>query len=210
MNAIDTQLELQWKVSSKDAKLINKLILVENELNWDHMIENSPEVIMEHINNYGWLILKTLGDFIWTIKLEKLEKDWITLFEKWGLIIRNEYREQGYAKLLQQNLHHFHDDNPIYSVTNVDAVKHMNSSIWNIEFSKSEIRNDILRIIEIPGKLLDDDVVFFNKKALELYDIEKNNNWIDLLWAIEERWWLKDWDSIFLNQAAIDLLNKNN
>jgi hypothetical protein len=51
----------------------------------------------------------------------------------------------------------------------------MNLELGNIEFTKSEIRNDILKLIEIPGKLLDDDVVFFNQKAIELYDIKKRS-----------------------------------
>lgn len=173
MNTLDTQLELQNFATDKDARLINKLISDENKLNWDHMLLNSPEIIQKHIDIYGWFVLKTLWDFVWTIKLEKVEKDGLILYEKWWLIVRNEYRNEWYARFLQKCLHHFYDHQPIYSVTNVETVKNMNLDLWNIEFTKNEISNEILSIIEIPGTLLDDDVIFFNKTAINLYDIKK-------------------------------------
>jgi len=137
------------------------------------MLSNLPSVIQEHIWKYGWFVLKTLWDFVGTIKLEKIEDKWIILYEKWWLIVRNEYRNEWHGTFLQKSLHHYYDDKPIYSVTNVETVKKMNLDLWNIEFKKNEISTELLSIIEIPGALLDDDVVFFNKTAINLYDIKK-------------------------------------
>jgi GNAT superfamily N-acetyltransferase len=135
------------------------------------MLENSAEVIEEHVKKYWWLILKTLWDFVWMIKLEKVELWKNILYEKWWLIIRPEYRNMWYATLLQILLTELYNDKPIYSVTNVDTVKNMNLKLWNVLFFKNKIKTDILSLIEKPWKLLEEDVVFFNKTALDLYDL---------------------------------------
>ena len=52
---------------------------------------------------------------------------------------------------------------PIYSVTNVEAVKKINKSLGQHEYTAADIPKQILDIIETAGKLLENDVIYSNE-----------------------------------------------
>jgi hypothetical protein len=59
---------------------------------------------------------------------------------------------------------------PMYSITNVSAVKKINTHLKQTKYTKEELPKEILSILEQPAPLLDDDVVYVNTTLKELLE----------------------------------------
>lgn len=92
-----------------------------------------------------------------------VEKWGTTLYEHGSLFVKPEYRKQWIGHALIENILKTHATLPMYAVTNVFAVKKSNEELGQHKYTKEMIAKEILEILESPGALLDNDVVYCNE-----------------------------------------------
>ena len=127
------------------------------------MLEYTAEELFHEITSGSCCGIKDYDMLIWFIKLTPIQKDWLIVFERGSLFIHKEYRNKGLWKHLVETMLNDNKTLPIYSVTNVEAVKKINKSLGQHEYTAADIPKQILDIIETAGKLLENDVIYSNE-----------------------------------------------
>lgn len=150
-------------VTREDCQLIAWWIAEENHHHGKHMLEKTPEELFIQAKEYWCCIIKNNNKPLWCIFLMAIEEWWMTLYERWSLFIKPEYRKQGLSYILIQNILDIYKDIPMYSITNVPAVKKNSMKLHQHEYSKNTIPQDILAILEWPWALLDNDIIYCNE-----------------------------------------------
>ena len=165
-----SNLELDNKILYDEAKIISLWIQQENKEQWYHMINKDPDTIMVECTKNGCCVVRESWKIVWFMNLTLIMNDWIILLEAWSLIVDKIYRWKWIWHLLEEKLFKKNSYKNIFVVTNVDKVKVINESLWNVALRREEIHEEILNIIELNWKLLYNDVVYFNKKLLDLHN----------------------------------------
>ncbi len=150
-------------ISLADCQNVAKWIKEENSENWKHMIEKTADELYAQINKYWWCGIKVWDNLIWFICIMTLTKDWLTLFEPWSLFVKKEYRNKWRWQKMKWILLEKHSKLPMYSITNVEAVKKINKHLGQYEYTKKDIQEQILQVIETAWKLLEDDMIYGNE-----------------------------------------------
>jgi len=150
-------------ISLTDCETLVQWIKEENEMHGHHMLEPDAQELWEEANAYGCCCIKHQDILIWFIKLMPVQKDGLILFERWSLFIKPWYRNQWLWKHLVATILNKQNHLPVYSVTNVPAVHHINQSLWQYQYTTTDIPQQILDTIETAGKLLDDDMIYANE-----------------------------------------------
>lgn len=127
------------------------------------MIEFTPEKLLETANTHGCCAIKTNDQLIGFIKLMPTQKNETTLLEWGSICIEESYRKQGLGKILIETILDIYKDKPIYSVSNVEIIQKINQSLWQHKYTPATVPKKILNIIEIPGKLLNNDIIYTNE-----------------------------------------------
>jgi len=161
-----------YDVSLSDCEIISEWIKDENKKNGNHMIEKNKLELYEQVKEYWWCTLKIWDKLVWFICIMWVDKNWLTLFEPWSLFIKKEHRNKWLWQKMKDIILKKYPNIPMYSVTNVDAVKKINKNLLQHEYKKQNLKKELLEIIEIPWKLLDDDFVYWN----ELFNILNQKN----------------------------------
>lgn len=151
------------QVSLADCETIVHWIQEENKLHGHHMLEYTAKQLFQEANTHGCHCIKHHNKPIWFIKLMPVHKDGLTLFEWGSIFIQEQYRKQWLAQHLVQGILTQNPDLPIYSITNVLAVKKINQALWQYEYLATTTPKQILDVIESAGKLLDNDIMYSNE-----------------------------------------------
>lgn len=93
----------------------------------------------------------------------EVEHGGITLYERGSLFIHPAHRGKKLSFTLIEHMLKLYSHLPMYSVTNVAAVKKNNNKLSQHQYTKDIIPQDILAVFETPAPLLDDDVVYCNE-----------------------------------------------
>lgn len=161
-------IKLIYNISDEYCNKISKLIKEENEENWKHMIEKTPEEIHNQIINNSWVIAKNNDDIIWFISQEKVSD----LNEIWSLIVDKRFRWCWLSEKLIRKIEENNRDTPSYLVSNSPyAIKNILAVSELKELERAIIEKSILSKIESVWKLLDNDKIFWNNNFIKL-----NNN----------------------------------
>lgn len=149
-------------ITLDDIIAISEWITEENKKS-PHMIQDTPQSILECVHRYGWIVAKTiewrLAGFI---KLSSLDED-MQIYEGWSLFVMPIYRGRWIGEILMKSLVEKYRHLSLLSVTNVPAVIHINSEhSEQLEIVCTDIPRRLMKIIEWPQALLSDDKVFVN------------------------------------------------
>lgn len=172
-------LDLDLNVSFDDCKIWSNLIKIENSENEEHpnhMLSKTPETLYNWAKESWVVVLRKDWKPVWFIGLMKLDLHWITLFERGSLILEKEYRNKKLWKLLIDSILRMYPNLPIYSITTEKPVMLVNTEFWLTKYLKNDLPSSVLAVIEWIEPLLEDDVIFWNKKFDELVLNEKNND----------------------------------
>jgi GNAT superfamily N-acetyltransferase len=126
------------------------------------MIEKDALELYKEIYMYWWCAIKIEDKLVGFICIMAVKQKGIVLFEPGSLFVKKEYRNKWLWQKLKAALLQKYPTLPMYSVTNVEAVKKINKHLWQHEYTKETIQKELLEIIEIPWKLLVDDVIYCN------------------------------------------------
>ncbi len=110
-------------ISLHDCTIIVQRIHEENKIHGHHMLEYTAEELFHEISIGSYSGIKDNDMLIWCIKLTPVQKNWLIVFERGSLFIHKDYRNQGLWKHLVESILNDNKTLPIYSVTNVEAVK---------------------------------------------------------------------------------------
>lgn len=136
-------LELTSDLSLDEAKIIARGISSES----DHMIPKMPEKILEEFNECGGIAARISGNIAGIIKLSVLDAE-KEIYERGSLFVLPEYRQHGIGRTLIYEINEKFRHLALLSVTNVPAVKKVNSSDQNQLFADRETLGNLLPIIE--------------------------------------------------------------
>ena len=150
------------EISLADCIQVAHWIQQENSEHGKHMLEKHPQELYKQVTTNGWCAIKIGNELIWFICIMAVHQGGITLFEPGSLFVQKAYRHQWLWQKMKEELLKKHPHLPMYSVTNVEAVKKINKYLHQYEYTKQTIQHNILEIIELPGKLLEDDVIYCN------------------------------------------------
>lgn len=151
------------KVSLDECKIITQRIKEENKIHTPHMIEITAEELLEVANTQGCCAIKNNEELVGFIKVLSVEENEFLLLERWSVIVKEEYRNQWWARYLVKTVLETHKTTPMYSVTNVEAIQKITQLFWQQKYLASEIPKQILEIMEKPGKLLQNDTIYANE-----------------------------------------------
>lgn len=158
------QYNMKYKISLDSCKIIESRIKQENQEKGKHMLEKSAEELFDEANNNGCVIIEINSQIVGFITMINLSMDGTSIFERWSLFVKKEYRKMGIGYLLvKEMLEKYGKDHAMYCVTNVEAAKKINQNLWQHKYKKTDIPLQILKIIEIPWKLLKNDELYCNQ-----------------------------------------------
>lgn len=150
-------------ITLEECQAIQQRVLEENKKNGKHMLEKSAEELFIQAEEFWCCIVKHWNELIWCVFLMGVEKWWITLYEWGSLFVKPWYRKQWIGQTLIEYMLKAHPTLPLYSVTNVLAVKKSNEELGQHKYTKEMIAKEILEMLESPVALLDNDVVYCNE-----------------------------------------------
>lgn len=160
-----------YNISSDDAIKVSTWINEENKLK-KHMLEKNPADLIKQINNFGWVIAQNLNDEIcWFMCLNKTKLqliNGITLYERWSLIVHENFRWLWLWNLLRNKLLIENKDKWIFTVTNVPLVIQSNIKIEQHMIRPDELKKQapgLYKVIEEEWSFLEDDIVFVNERV---------------------------------------------
>lgn len=160
--------KISQDITSDESEIVSNWIKEENKIR-KHMDEKSPEQIMNLVNSWFWYIARINWEMVWCVCLtEIILSNWQKIYEAWSLISSPYKRWFWIGKILAKEV--FLDtEKVIYSVTEVDSVKHIYEKIlWLNKFPRDNIKDEILSMIEWVIPLLTTDEIYWNNKFLEI------------------------------------------
>jgi len=135
------------------------------------MLEKTVEEIYTYANTHGCCTIKYNDKIVWFIDVMPVTEWSITLYERGSLFVHPDHRKKWLWSLLIQNMLSHKQHVPMYSITNVSAVKKINTHLKQTKYTKEELPKAILSILEQPAPLLNDDVVYVNATLKELLEL---------------------------------------
>ena len=161
--------EIVTKISLDEAKIISNWIIEENKIK-KHMIEKTPEQIMQEINSWLWVVAKINSEIVWSMSMIKITlPNKKVMYEAGSLITSPEKRGHWIAKILSKEIFLQNMDKAVYSITEVKWVMHIYNDILRLNnFSKFNLNTEVLAEIESIWALLETDIIYWNKNFLEL------------------------------------------
>ena len=160
-------IEIIDNISLEQAKEIQKWIIEENQEH-KHMIEKSVEQIKNEINSWLWFVALINWELSWCITMIKMQTvSWIEIFEVWSLIISKNKRWLWIAKKLTTEIFEKNKDKNLYSITEVEWVKHIYKDYLSLtKLSKDQLNKEILDKIEEVWELLETDEIYANNNFI--------------------------------------------
>lgn len=166
------KLILQWyrpayRTDIEECKKVSDRIKAENSTNGKHMIEKTPEELLHDVQN--WCVMFRYNDELcWFITLMELKVNlWdnkeLPIYERWSLVVSPEHRKKGLAGTLIAEMLFHRQNKPMYSITNVEAVKRINERLELKMFKPKELPESMLQAIESIEPLLPNDVIYGNQ-----------------------------------------------
>lgn len=151
------------ELSQSEAQKVLDLIIEENAIK-HHMLEPSVE---ELINTQHFIAAQVDELLIGYTRLTPIGYE--NIQEVWSSIVAQAFRRKHVGLKMMQELIDNSQKDPVYGITNVAHVEHMFDELWLMKISKENIHQEVLQKIEELWELLEDDVIYANKKFLELY-----------------------------------------
>lgn len=160
-------IEIIDNITLLQAKEIQKWIIEENQEH-KHMIEKSIEQIRNEINSWLWFVAMINWEISWCITMIKIKTmNWSVIYEVWSLITAKNKRWVWIAKKLTNEIFEKNKDKNLYSITEVEWVKHIYEEyLWLYKVSKNELNTDILEKIEEIWELLETDEIYVNNNFI--------------------------------------------
>lgn len=155
--------EINFHIDMEEAKIVENRIKEENMENWKHMLEKTYNEIFEEANKFGCCSIKFEWELIWFIKVMPTHLDWTELFEWWSIYVDKKYRKKWIWKILAKEIMKKYKTLPLYAVTCTKAVMNINKDLWQYEYFKEDLSENVLNIIESEWKLLDSDIIYWNE-----------------------------------------------
>lgn len=161
-----------FKLSSSHLDLdscavIASAITAENERK-SHMITETPEHLLEQWKKFGFIIAHVSDKVAGFIKLSLLDEK-AQIYERWSLIVMQEFRWRWIAKELIHWITELHAHRSILSITTELPVVKINSTHYGFqqELRRENLPINLIEIMERPQKLLPEDRIFVNMTLLK-------------------------------------------
>lgn len=150
-------------ITQQQAQKVLDLIIEENKIK-HHMLEPSVE---ELLSTQHFIAAQVDELLIWYTRLTPI--GYQNIQEIGSSIVAQAFRRKQVGLKMMQELIDNSQKDPVYGITNVAHVEHMFNELWLVKIAKEIIDLKVLEKIEELGELLVDDVIYANKKFLELY-----------------------------------------
>jgi len=160
-------IEIINNITLEQAREIQEWIIEENQEH-KHMIEKSVEQIKNEINSWLWFVALINWELSWCITMIKMQTlSWIEIFEVWSLITSKNKRWLWIAKKLTTEIFEKNKDKNLYSITEVEWVKHIYKGYLSLtKLSKDQVKKEILDKIEEVWELLETDEIYANNNFI--------------------------------------------